>query len=171
VRIVNFADATGHNDCYYLPFRENNITSIRIGTAANRFFTDNLSGCSIFIDQMPGGDLVVYHANRQGAQYKPTETQAADVLFEREVAIAVKKQLHDNAKTAAYAGATDAGSLFKQRYNAGAARHNNIQRFVSGTDQFTGGTTVVGFRSIGGWEFHYQTWHGNRVLGTEKFYP
>lgn len=171
---INFIPSTGHQNCYYLPYRDNNITSIRIGTGGNRFFTDNLSGCSIFIDRISNSDLILYHANRQGADYKPSAAQASDVTFEREVAIAVKKQMHSDARTAAYAGATPSGSLFKKSYNAGARNFNNISKWSGSNERFGGGTTVVGFRSGTGWEFWYQTWNGGpspQVVGFARFYP
>lgn len=176
-KIVKFGPPGGTNNCYYLPFKQNNITSIRIGTAADTFFTDNLSGCSVFIDSMPGGDLVVYHANRQGMSYTGTAQQRMDASFERQVAVAVKHAQHDNAQRATYGTATPQGSLFKSRYMTNAARHENVQRFVGQGDTTIYGTTVVGFLRGGSWRFWYQTWRadsgGNTyaVINSEQFWP
>ena len=104
-----------------------------------------------------------------------TPDTIADVTFEREVTIAVKKQIHDNAISPQYGGATPVGSLFKKQYNRGAAGYNNTQAFIGSAERFGGGTTVVGFKITGAWQFWYQTWnqdsHGCRVLGCEQFYP
>ena len=176
VRVIDFAPTTGADDCFYLPYRDNNITSVRLSGTPDRFFTDNLSGCTVFIDRATNGDLIVFHANRQGLSYKPqTAETIADVTFEREVAIAVKKQIHDDAVASQYNGATPVGSLFKKRYNRGAAGYNNAQAFIGSSERFGGGTTVVGFKAGGAWQFWYQTWnqdsHACRVIGCEQFYP
>ena len=138
---------------------------------------DNLSGCSIFIDRTAAGAIVVYHANRQGADYSPTVEQRRNFSFEREVAVAVKHVQHDTAQLATYAGATHLGSLFKKRYMSHAAQHEAILRFGGQGDTTVYGTTVAGFRRGGNWLFWYQTWKcdmgGNNyaVIKAEQFYP
>jgi hypothetical protein len=169
-------NASGHRNCYYLPFIANNITSVKIGTAAHTFFTDNLSGCSIFIDRAPDGDLVVHHANRQGMAYTGTAEQRLDAKFERQVAVAVKHVQHDGAVRQRYPGAVNLTSLFKARYMVNAARAENTARFAGvATNMY--GTTVVGFHRAGAWLFWYQTWMTPdagltyQVLQAEQFYP
>ena len=60
------ANAAG--DTYYLPFEANHISSIRLPAApppgVDFFYTDNLSGCKVFVDTINGSqDIMVYHAN------------------------------------------------------------------------------------------------------------
>lgn len=179
VRLISFSppDPGGVRNCYYLPFKGNNITSIEIGNAARRFVTDNLSGCSIFIDRRANGNLVIHHANLQGGNYMPTAEQAQDMTYERYGTIAVKDQLHANAVAESYAGAAPQGSLFKSRYNSAAAGASRAAAF--GGAGYSAGTTVVGFRDAGGWQFYYQTWGGEqqgagyacRVVAVERFFP
>lgn len=162
-QVVSFVDAVGHHEAAYLPYKDNNISSVTFNNSVNRFFTDNLSGCSMFVDAAVG-QLVVYHANVQGGAYKPTETQSKDHVFERELAIAVKKQFHINAK-GYYPGTIECGSLFKKQYNG---NNGGYARFVGMGSRRAGraraevdgfGTTVAGFRIAGGtWQFWYQTW-------------
>lgn len=178
VKRINFAPPTGHNDAFYLPYRDNNISSVVIDNTANRFFTDTLSGCTVYIDQHPNGtSLIVYHANVQGGHFRPSPEQAGDCLYEKQLAIAVKEQLRTNAANAIYAGAQPLGSLYKRRYNQGMENYQMYFHWQGQKNvQVGGGTTVVGFRTEAGWEFWYQTWGGedprvDRVLGCEKFYP
>lgn len=178
LRQVSFKPpADGPDLAYYLPYLDNNITSLKLGDAADAFFTDNLSGCSIFVDRSTTGHLIVYHANRQGADYAPTAEQRRKLSFEREVAVAVKHVQHDAAVQSSYNGAVNQGSLFKSRYMADAAQHEAILRFGGQGDTTIYGTTVVGFRRAGAWLLWYQTWrcdatgHNYAVVRSEQFYP
>lgn len=169
-------NANGHNNCYYLPFLANNICSVKIGTAARVFVTDNLSGCSIFIDRAPDGDLVLYHANRQGLAYAGSAAQRLDGAHERQVTVAVKTQMHTGAVALRYPGAVNLASLFKARYMTNAARHMNVARFANVVTNIYG-TTVAGFYRNGAWLFWFQTWmspdagQSYQVLQAEQFYP
>lgn len=51
---------------YCLPYANNRIASITLGNDANFFFTDALSGCTVFIRRIPGRPVTVYHANAMG---------------------------------------------------------------------------------------------------------
>lgn len=171
-QLISFRAAGTHNNAAYLPYRDNNISSITFDSSVNRFFTDNLSGCSVFVDRLPNGNMVVYHANVQGGAYRPTEEQSLNVRYERQLAVAVKRQYHINAARH-YAGAVSVGSLFKDRYNANAAAAVNVARFAN-TPVLALGTTVVGFRTGAGWQFWYQTWIRSAanvfvVAGAEQF--
>lgn len=177
---VSFGPA-GSTDCaIYLPFLSNNISTAVLDDRADRFFTDNLSGCSIFIDRLPDGRLLVHHANAKAAS--PTlEQTKADPSYEREMARAIMHKYHDDAlrRTNAWTNATNLTVLFKKRYNRAAGNFVNVHRWSGNKDvAFYGGTTVMGFRTgTGTWEFWYQTYGGDgpfsrwRVLCVEKFYP
>src|SRR4051794_2823623 len=93
-RKITFGAAGAHNLAVYLPYRDNNISSAIIPANASRFFTDTLSGCSVFIDRLPAGGLVAYHANIQGGAAAPTQQQAQDASFEKYYAIHMKRRLH-----------------------------------------------------------------------------
>lgn len=158
-RKISFSPAAGHNQAVYLPYRDNNISSATLGAGVGRFFTDSLSGCTIFIDRLPNNDLVVYHANVQGGAAAPTPEQASVPTFEKPYAIFMKRRLHRDA-SAHYNGAL-VGELFKATYNRMA-----VGRVTFGGSALAAlGTTVCGFRTGGGWEFWYQTWARNVAGG------
>lgn len=158
---IDFCDPQGHHECAYLPFRDNSIASIAFDNSVNRFFTDNLSGCTIFIDARVG-QIIVYHANVQDGVFKPTKEQAENPIFERPISQAVKMQYHANAKKQ-YPETVPVCTLDKRRYNS---RNATFARFASlgsrrngpGREVQSWGTTVAGFRTAMGWEFWYQTW-------------
>lgn len=156
VRRINFAAAGALDNAMYLPYRDNNICSVVLDATVDKFFTDTLSGCSIFIDRLPNNDLVLYHANVQGGRFKPTEEEARDVRFEKQNTVAAKKQLRNDARNQ-HPGAQRVASLYKNAYNERVSRFVNVNRFA-GTDVLAVGTTVVGFREATGWDFWYQTW-------------
>ena len=83
------------------------------------FFTDSLSGCAIFIDELPNGDLVVYHGNAAGLSPTAAETRA-NPAYEKAGAVAVMSSYHKQAQTAAYGTATPQVALFKSQYNKSA---------------------------------------------------
>ena len=74
----------------YLPFVGSMIASVIIpgdpASNVNFFYTDNLSGCSIFIDRIVGtNDLVVYHANRVDLTVVPNPAQYVATTIRRTV--------------------------------------------------------------------------------------
>jgi hypothetical protein len=177
-RDVTFKPPTaGPDHTYYLPFKQKNISSIILGNAADTFFTDNLSGCSIFIDRAANGNLIVYHANQQGGEYMPTPEQAQNYTFERGITHVAKLVQHQTAQasTLAYAGAVNVASLHKSRYMEAAARQAETLRNAR-LPIPPYGTTVVGFFRGGSWRFWYQTWlvaptNACIVVRAEQFYP
>lgn len=159
---ITFSDPVGHHEAAYLPYIDNTISSIAFDNSVNRFFTDNLSGCSIFVDAKVG-TIIAYHANVQDGLHKPTVEEAKDPVFEKGISIAMKTRYHVKAKLS-YPGTVEVCSLFKSRYND---RNRGYARFAGLSDSRRGrvgatvdgfGTTVAGFRTGAGWEFWYQTW-------------
>jgi hypothetical protein len=68
--------AGGASRVIYLPFVQKMICSAIVPgnpvSGVNRFYTDNLSGCSIFIDRVNGtNDIVVCHGNREDLTVTP----------------------------------------------------------------------------------------------------
>ncbi|HEX8440334.1 hypothetical protein [Archangium sp.] len=65
--VVRFHPEPGANrfPAYFLPWRQNQITCIELGTQADFFFTSMLTGCSVYVSTSPGKPMKpwVYHAN------------------------------------------------------------------------------------------------------------
>jgi len=137
------AGADDNHKIVYLPYYDNNITSTTIRSAdesVRYFMTDKLSGCKVYIDRRPNGDLVCYHAN---AQHKPKEAEAT----------------MDSMHSTAQRGDVNLFSLSQDVYYARALALEKEEVKGQTDRKFKGGTTVMGFRADNGqWEFWYQTY-------------
>jgi len=163
----------------YLPFLANNVSSAvvpRNEVNLAHFFTDSLSGCAIFIDELPNGDLVVYHGNAAGLSPTAAETRA-NPAYEKAGAVAVMSSYHKQAQASAYATATPQVALYKSQYNRNAVDFLDRQKSLMRAEaDVWGGTTVIGFKLSRGWEFWYQTYASTTPGGTrdiiacERFY-
>lgn len=158
----------------YLPFYQNAITSMIIPRAGdlnvNAFFTDALSGCSIFIDRVHGtGDLVVYHANR--IQQLPLDaaereeyfriTAFDDLMAEAQASMRADKDLAQAQMLGAIGfPLTEVASLHRRQYLQ-CIENERVRKTADGRTNFdyAAGTNVMGFHGDGGtWEFCWQTW-------------
>ncbi|WP_225408474.1 hypothetical protein [Stigmatella hybrida] len=159
-RVVNFGALGAANQSVFLEFYPNQITSCRLpaGGLVSYFFTAQLSGCAIFVDQLPAGDVIVYHANAMRFSLPQAQAQAQPLDYETPNAVNYLNALHAHAR-AHYPGAVNLGSTFKSAYNAAVATEAQRKRnqLRSNVD-FVGGTSVFGFKVAGVWEFYYQTW-------------
>jgi hypothetical protein len=161
---------TAGSDTVYLPFWQNNISSVVLPTTGpTLFITDNLSGCCVYIGQKADGSLVAFHAN---SELKSTQSDLTGraANFQHDDTLKELDRLALIAK--AEANVTKiVGGCGKALYNQAAANGGAT------SDSFLGGTTVVGFRDPAqGWSFYYQTWgsisgSAVRVLDCKKFYP
>lgn len=169
--------ATGN--AVYLPFLPNNIATATIKAdddSITHFFTDQLSGCSIFIDSVGTSSFVIHHAN-YAAQSPSAEETTADPAFEKPSAVQLMKQLHASALKL-YPGAKERASLFKSQYNATGRDFIQRQKDLKQKNpDFWGGTTVIGFRVGAGWQFWYQTYASTtnggtkNIIDVQRFYP
>jgi hypothetical protein len=156
-KLALFRPRGNNQQAIYLPYSDNYICScILPPTGVDYFFTDNLSGCAVYVDQVQGSDdLVVYHANARA-----TQSAAGDIA-----ATLLMDQMH-TAAMGDYAGwlgkALIAGGSIKKAQYFGQARADYIQRKTNqnrANIQTLGeGTNVMGFRHNNRWEFWYQTW-------------
>jgi hypothetical protein len=183
MRTMLVAPPIGAGDTLYLPFFNDKISSIRLTwprpAGVNFFFTDNLSGCKIFVDTVPGtNDIIVYHANT--TQHSAGSLGWAN--YQDPNANTVLDQLHTRAVNNEYAGLhlVAATSLAMPRYFQAPAqeeqrKHNQGRRSTAfdatprvqpggGAAQartrpmFMGGCTVVGLPGAGKWDLYFQTW-------------
>jgi len=150
----------GRGQAVYLPYCDNYITSCIVPAAAqggiDYFFTDNLSGCAVYVDQVNGtNDFILYHANARATQAAQGDLAATTLM----------DQMHAAARTD-YAGwlhamVTPRASIQKARYFGQAVTHYTQRKTGDGRTniQLAGeGTNVMGFRHGNSWEFWYQTW-------------
>lgn len=155
------------NDTIYLPFTNEKITSVELPTAGpSVFLTDNLSGCAVIVGRIPGGSLVVFHANttagsdeRTMANRKPT--------YQSSKALAILNNLRRVAVNR-YARLTILGTLYKKDYLSAV---NGLAKKGS---EYNGGTLVAGFRTGTTWKFYYQTFgsvkgSATNILGRGKW--
>ncbi|HRH77033.1 MAG TPA: hypothetical protein PK129_06755 [Cellvibrionaceae bacterium] len=157
-RVALFRPRGDHEQAAYLPYCDNYICSLILPpNGVDYFFTDNLSGCAIYIDQVHGSrDLVVYHANARATQSGPGGDPAATLLMDN---------MH-NAAMGQYNGwlgnmLIGAATLYKAQYFGGAINHYTQRKTNEGRQnvQTLGvGTNVMGFKRNNRWEFWYQTW-------------
>jgi hypothetical protein len=153
----------------YLPFNGNNIASAIVPAGVDHFFTDNLSGCGIFIDLMPGGNLAVYHANSMSLTpnmaailANPAIAKADSIAFMG--AMNNMAQQHNAAMADRAVGL--AGAIVPQAHLHRTTYMQCIDDEVARkeaqgrteVDHLAAGTNVVGFRVGGLWEFWWQTW-------------
>ena len=175
---VKKADLTAGTNSVFLPYYQNEIASIIVPQAGpDFFFTDNMSGCALFIDKLPGGDLVVYHANSQvGSDQATMESHSPS--YQAGAAVGALGNLYFSAQTA-YAGAMPQKALYKKEYLQHADTAMLMRGMTHEIDDITGknflgGTTICGFRSGTSWSFYYQNWmqvRGNvQVVYSTQFY-
>ena len=169
-----------NGDTIYLPFFSDHITSIRLPFPAppgvSFFFTDNLSGCKIFVDEVTGtNDIVVYHANTKSHTAGPL--QWAD--FQNPAAGTILDNYHTAAR-GDYAGVAlnNVASAAMPRYFRSAGveerRKDDQGRRATSPDRapqtfqgnqvsrqrplFAGGCFVCGFPGAARWEIYVQAW-------------
>jgi hypothetical protein len=157
---------TAGADTVYLPFWQNNISSVALPTAGPTvFITDNMSGCCLYLGAKADGSLVAFHANSELKSSKADlEGQAAN--FQHKDTLQALDTLSKVAKAEANV-VRIVGGCGKGMYNAGIAKTGGA---------WLGGTTIVGFRTGTGWEFYFQTWGSLgggavQVHQVKKFYP
>jgi hypothetical protein len=120
------------------------------------FFTDNLSGCAVYVAQEGGtNDFVVFHANARATQGTSGDGPATTQLRAmRDAAI------HDYAgwlgHTVTYRGGIEKATYFTQALQNYTARKTGEGR--TNVQTMGEGCNVVGFRISGAWQFWYQTW-------------
>jgi hypothetical protein len=183
MRTIAGAGPVGGGDTLYLPFFNDKISSIRLtwpppgGVAF--FFTDNLSGCKVFVDDVPGtNDIIVYHANT--TNHSAGSLGYAD--FQPPNAGVVLDGLHTRAMNNEYAALHLAPntSVAMPRYfrapadeerrkaqqSRGATAFDATPRVQPGggaaqartRPMFMGGVTVLGLPGGGKWDLYFQTW-------------
>lgn len=169
-------------DTLYLKFFANHISSIRLPdpppAGVNFFYTDNLSGCRIFVDRVTGSnDLIVYHANT--TQHTAGHLTYAD--YQTGGASGVLDTMHANAAldygialTPVVASTLGMPRYFREPANEErrkkaqgrrATAHDAPGRVVPGQPAppdrtrplFYGGCFVCGYYA-GGWRLYFQSW-------------
>jgi hypothetical protein len=172
--------ASAAGDTYFLPFRADHISSIRLPAAppggVDFFYTDNLSGCKIFVDTIGGSqDIIVYHANTTQHTIGPLAyADNQTVLADTEL-----NNLHTRARGDLGGLVFNlAGTVTMPQYFLAAGveerRKNQQGRKATAHDatpintpagpvsrarpKFYGGCTVVGFRNGVKWDLYFQTW-------------
>lgn len=139
---------TAGSDTVYLPFWQNNISSVELpDTGPTLFVTDNMSGCCFYLGQRSDKKLVAFHANSELNSGK-ADLDGKAANYQHQNTLSALDGLAKIAKSEANV-LTFVGGCGKAQYNQGVAR--------SGKD-WLGGTTIVGFRKGTSWEFWYQTW-------------
>lgn len=142
---VDFQAASGRGliRAYFLPWRENQVTCLPLGSKADFFFTTTLEGCSLYI----GGDErspVVFQGNARDAPTAPSGRVYLDTLVQRAAA----------AGLAGAAGPLEP-ILSSESYAASAARLG-IPQTPETAPKVTGLANVFGFRRDGRWSFYAQ---------------
>jgi hypothetical protein len=157
---------TAGADTVYLPFWQNNISSVELPTTGPTLFvTDNMSGCCLYLGRKTDGTLVAFHANSElksgkaDLEGKPANFQHNDTL----------QKLDSLSRVAKMEAGVD-------KIIAGCGKAHYNQKIASGGKAWLGGTTIVGFRTGTAWEFWFQTWGslgGGAVTVHEvkKFWP
>lgn len=174
---VPFAPPGVGTNVAYLPFVQRMITSVILpadpASNVDFFYTDNLSGCMIFIDQVAGtNDLVVYHANREDLTSVPgglaglSAYEASTPFASRfQPARNMMRTHHRTAQadiSAAMGGVAlnNVAELWRADYflcvENEKARKTAQRR--ANVDIGAAGTNVMGFRVAGTWQFWWQTW-------------
>ena len=179
---IQFTAPAGAADAIFLPFVQDMIcyTLLPADPASNVdvFFTDNLSGCSVFIDRVDNtNDLVVYHANRVTLTATPNPAQyLADTPFPDQYRMARHTMRGDHDATRAVVSAavgalTERAKLERFDYYACVDKEMNRKRRMERRNVTAlAGTNVMGFRVAGAWQFWWQTWASldyDRPLGAD----
>lgn len=166
--------AAGATRVVYLPFVQGMVCSaILPGNAAagvDRFYTDNLSGCTVFIDRVVGtNDIAVYHGNRAD------QTVMADAknyvattpfLLQYIPARTAMRHNHTAAQADLLAQMAPGSALLplarceRATYFLPVETEMQRKRGQGRThvDIGAAGTNVMGFRVGTSWRFYWQTW-------------
>lgn len=147
-------DRAARDRCIYLPYSDNYITSAMLPAGANAFFTDNLSGCAVYVAQC-GGDLIVFHANARRVQ--GASGDAAATLLMQQMRDAAMLQyagwLHNGCNLL---GGVEKATYFTHAVNTYTTRKTDDGRTNVAT--LGEGCNVIGLKVNNHWEFYYQTW-------------
>lgn len=171
---VPFVAGGGHG-VIYLPFVQTMICSAIVpggaGSGVDRFYTDNLSGCSIFIDRVTGTqDFVVYHGNRTDLTTVPNAPQYLAATPFASQYLPARNMMRINhtsaqadllAQMAPGSGLTPVARCERATYFLPVENELNRKRAQgrARVDIAAAGTNVMGFRVAGAsWEFWWQTW-------------
>jgi len=170
---IPFVAPAAAGNAVFLPFLQDMIcyTLLPVDPASNVdfFYTDALSGCSVFVDRIDAtNDLVVYHANRVSLTATANPVQyLADTPFPDQYKAARNTMRTDHATAQAAlsaalggAGLTNLASLERSDYLACVDQEMNRKRTMGRRNVGTGaaGTNVMGFRVAGAWQFWWQSW-------------
>jgi hypothetical protein len=174
-QIVPFGPPGPAGNAVFLEFKQDMICSAILpnnpASNVDYFYTSNLSGCSIFIDQIAANnDLIVYHANRVSLTATPNMTMAqylATTPFANQFQMARNTMRADhtsarNALAAAMGGVAinSVAQLERADYFLSVENEMARKRNMGRTNVAIGvaGTNVMGFRVGGAWQFWWQTW-------------
>jgi len=168
--LIDASGATTRN-AVYLPYLDHFATSVRLSTnrhpAIRYFFTDNLSGCAVYVDKRTGGRFFAYHVNthvhssKEETKRKAPSRQHAEATHQLQSMHSVSardQRLYQNRQNQhvctkdIYLGAAD--GLKKKGKKLGLNRRILKKDLLAGT-------CVLGVRATGGgdnWTFYYQTW-------------
>lgn len=136
--------------CYFLPWRQNQITHMALGNDADFFFTATLDGCSVYVVGAESSP-VVYHANAKGA---PDPARQSDYMG-RLVTLAFFNGMIP--RPVALQKKNVVPALSKQIYHANAADFRpGVESEDPTAPYFNTGANVFGFREEGRWSFYYQ---------------
>jgi len=158
-----------NGDTIYLSYFQNEISSVRISSpppaGVDKFLTDSLSGCMVFVDSIAGtNDLILYHSNAK-MHSPPGNFSGTHPSMETGNATTHLTDLHTRAQ-ADYQPTppllplviNNVGSINKPTYNQNAQievdRKTNMGR---NKVEFLGGTIVIGFWTGVVWTFYWQT--------------
>ena len=149
-------------DTIFLPYGQGEIHSVFLPSAGGPtcFMTAGMSGCKLFIDEVPGTDnLVVYHGNAGigvgGGAAMNVETVP---LVTALTALHTGAQAYWNAAPHNL-GLNNVATFGRNVYNNAAVAEEN-RKAAQNRQQaaFYGGTTVVGQLVGTRWQFHWQTY-------------
>ena len=153
-------------DSVFLQFNANVISSCVLPTAGpSLFFTAQLSGCSIFVDEdQATGEAIVYHANGMHFSASAAQVKQNWLMEWATTAETYCTNLYNAAHAdhlAARPQLVAVGHVHKSGYaaliKAEIARKRAMGR--SNVDVLWG-TNIVGFRTGTSWDFQYQAWIG-----------
>jgi hypothetical protein len=138
---------------YYLPWKKNHSRVMKLGSAANFFFTSTLTGCTVQVFGNPAAPTVT-HTNAGGIQdVEEGQDYMHDLL-----------ELYEKTMGGWEMFGTDNKTEFNRLQYKGFAEHN-IDRKLDRPDLEileppASRSVVVGFRDIasGQWSFYSQTW-------------
>jgi len=166
IRKINIGPGS---DTVYLPFYQNRVTSVHLPSSGPFFFvTDNMSGCAFGIAEYDDDSLVVFHANTTDGssqaemQGRKTNHQSAAVSGKLGGLIGGARKHHGGSRIVR--------TLLKSEYLS------EVSSVAGNTENFTGGTTIAGWRNGSDWEFWYQNFgsvsgSASGLLFARKFYP